>query len=141
MLRRALAALVLLACAACQSDDDKADGVFVMPQDQVEEHDGAYVHEVVTGDGDELIALRSNSTIEEDLGNWFIEVGGDQRLTIPPSTFISVDGELRVHIGQGENDGDDVYAGLDAEVLDDEAGTVVLRDVFGGEVSRFEYGD
>jgi hypothetical protein len=146
--RTVLAAVLLWVAVACGGDGATATepGVFVLPASLAEGYDTAYIAEVVADPpGDDLaegagehVVIANNATIRIDMGGWWLDVG-DVRLPLGIGRQIDVGTTLRVHPGPGETDEEAVFVGLDEEVLDDDAGTVILRDAAGTEVARFDY--
>jgi hypothetical protein len=146
--RAALFAVTLAVAVACGDDagPTAAPGTYVLPREDAEQYDTAYIAEVVADPpGDDLaegagehVVIANNATIRIDMGGWWLEVDGE-RLPLGIGRQIDVDTTLRVHPGPGETDEDAVFVGLDQEVLDDDGGRVVLRDAAGTEVARFDY--
>ena len=142
-----VAAATALAVAGC-GEDAASSAVFELPSSEASDYPTAYVSAVaadpegddLTVDGGEHIVIANNADIRIDMGGWWIDVDGE-RLPLGIGRQIDVGTELRVHPGPGETDEEAVFVGLDEEVLDDDAGVVVLRDAAGTEVARFEYGD
>lgn len=128
-------------------DDPPPEGTFELPESEAEGYDTAYIAAVVADPpGDDLtrgagehVVIRNNASIRIDMGGWWIDAGGE-RLPLGIGRQIDVGTELRVHVGPGETGDDAVFVGLDEPVLDDDGGTVVLRDAAGSEVARFRYG-
>lgn len=140
--------VALIPIAGCGDDDGPAPapGTYVLPADEADRYDTAYIAEVVADpEGDDLaegggehVVIANHATIRIDMGGWWLDVDGE-RLPLGIGRQIDVGAELRVHPGPGMTDEDEVFVGLDAEVLDDERGQVVLRDAAGSEVARFRY--
>lgn len=142
-----LALLLVVSGFGCGDDEPAAeDGTFVLPADEAEGHPTAYVARVVADppgddlapDGGEHVVIANNAEIRIDMGGWSLDIDG-QQLPLGIGRQIDVGTELRVHPGPGTTDDDDVFVGLDEEVLDDDRGVVVLRDSAGAEVARFRY--
>ncbi|MBS3940500.1 MAG: lamin tail domain-containing protein [Actinobacteria bacterium] len=126
-----------------------ADGIYVLPDDQVQQYDTAYLAEVVAApeEGDDLdegagehVVIRNNWDHRTDMGGWYIETDDGVRLPLGIGRQIDPDAELRVHSSCGENTDEAVFVCLDDEALDDDGGVLVLRDSAGAEVARFAYG-
>ncbi|MBA2280835.1 MAG: hypothetical protein M3527_06030 [Actinomycetota bacterium] len=155
--RVAVATLLLTACGGTPRADDPgstappatgapADGTFELPAEAAAGYPEAYIAAVVANppgddlavDGGEYVLIRSNLTIRTDMGGWTVDADGEV-LPLGIGRQLDVGAELRLHTGRGTDDADDVFAGLDREVLDD-GGLLVLRDSAGAEVARFAYG-
>lgn len=140
----AVAGLLL---SACGGDDDLPEGTYRLPSSEIDERTTAYIAEVVAAPpGDDLapgagehVVIRNNAGIRIDMGGWVIEDGDGDRLPLGIGRQIDVGAELRVHPGPGETGDDAVFAGLDAELLDDDGDVVRLLDAAGSEVMSFRY--
>jgi hypothetical protein len=140
-------ALTALTVVGCGDDEAPAEeGIYELPSDEAERYDTAYIARVVAdAAGDDLaegagehVVIANNAEIRIDMGGWWLEVDGE-RLPLGIGRQIDVGTELRVHPGPGVTDEEAVFVGLEAEVLDDVGGTVVLRDAAGSEVAELRY--
>lgn len=122
-----------------------ADGTFVLPEDEAEQYDTAYIAEVhpegTAEDGEYLVLRNRHDIVRADLGGWAIEDADGNRIRIPFSRQIDPGDELVVRTGRGEDTEDEIHAGLDGDILDDDGDVLVLMDSAGKEVARFPYGD
>lgn len=94
--------------------------------------------QVPTDDTDGYILLRNNWDHRADLGGWAIRGRESLRIPLPPSTFIEPEGELRVHLGEGDSDVDDLYVDADLEIR--EWDRLTLVDSADDRVAHFAYG-
>lgn len=134
---------LLLGCGSAAG----GDGTFVLPDAEVEQHDTAYLAEVVAdpeaaGADGEQVVIRNNWDHRTDMGGWYVETDDGVRLPLGIGRQIDPDAELRVHTACGEDTDEAVFVCLDRDdVLPDGGGVLVLRDSAGGEVATFAYGD
>lgn len=136
-----LAVAVCLALAGCdRGPGPEETGLYELPDGQVRQYDTAYIAavQVPTDDADGHILLRNNWDNTADLGGWALVGRNNRTIPLPPSTFIQPNGELRVHLAEGDSDEDDLYVGAEEEVLPWDR--LRLVDAAGETVARFSYG-
>ena len=138
--------LVLTGCGAGNSPS--AGGAFTLPANEVDQHDTAYIAEVVADpDGDDLadgsgeyVVVHNNWDLRADLGGWSIEDADGNELDLGVGRQLVSGARLRVYSSCGEDTDEAVHNCLDEPVLDDSGDVLVLRDSGGNEVMRFPYG-
>ena len=82
--------------------------------------------------------LRNNLSVAASVGGWSLETEDGTSVTIPPSTTIPVDGELRVYARSGQDTKDAIFAGI-ADSAFDGSQTVILHQPFSGAaVDRYD---
>lgn len=149
---RPSAALVLVAvlgAVGCGADaaPTPAPTAFSLPTGQAEQYATAYLAEVhAAPEGDDLaqgageyVVIANNADIRIDMGGWVLETDGGSRLPLGIGRQIDVGGLLRVHSSCGTDDERAVFACLEDEAFDDDAGVVTLLDAAGTEVARLAY--
>lgn len=130
-----------LALAGCdRGPSPEETGLYELADDQVDQYDTAYIAavQVPTDEADGYILLGNNWEHPADLGGWALVGRRNRTIPLPPSTFIQPEGELRVHLADGDNDEDDLYVGAQEEVLPWDR--LRLVDAAGETVARFSYG-
>lgn len=149
MILRTVALVVAAVALGCSSGDDVPEGEYRLPSGDAAEHPTAYIAVIVhdpPGDdlepgGGEHVVIRNNADIRIDMGGWWVEAPGGVRLPLGIGRQIEPGAQLRVHVGQGEESEEAVFAGLERQALPPGGGTVVLRDAAGGEVMSVRYDD
>lgn len=139
------AVLAFMAVAGCGGEDLPA-GTYRLPNARAKEYPTAYIARVVADPpGDDLadgagehVVIRNNADIRIDMGDWGVVING-QRLSLGTGRQIDPDGEVRLHVGAGEDTRYTVFADHPRELLGDD-GLVILEDAGRNEVARFRYG-
>lgn len=132
---------VCLALAACdRGPSPEETGRYELADGEVRQYDTAYIAavQVPTDEVDGYILLRNNWKHPADLGGWAFVGRSNRTIPLPPSTFIQPEGELRVHLADGDSDEDDLYVGAQEEILPWDR--LRLVDAAGETVARFSYG-